>query len=177
MGNKLLLAFSMLAWQGAAMKLNVTAVSARYGASTLECWQMDSPFVVSDQPGTVGSAQVQLGNLANMSYSVLPGSFDGGIHNAPHNQWVLFTSGLAFITLPHDDSTSAYVEGGKYGLIFAADTADVSSTGHHTDYPGLVETIGIQIPTQDGKIPEHEVLHMGPCNISEVAGIRDVLQA
>lgn len=73
----------------APLKLNVTAIGAQDGHSTLECWQLDSPFDVSDQPGTAGSAATSLGSAANISYSVLPASFDGGLHNAPYNQYVL----------------------------------------------------------------------------------------
>lgn len=69
-----------------ALQLNITALSAAYNASTLECWQMATPFAVSTQPGTVGSAQLQLGNASSISYSVLPALFDAGVHNAPANQ-------------------------------------------------------------------------------------------
>lgn len=81
-------------------------------------------------------------------------------------------SGLAYITLPDDNTTSAYVSGGEFGLIFAADTADVSEKGHRTQYPGITETIALQIPVKDNKIPAHTVLHSGPCVVSEIAGIR-----
>ncbi|KAI1124041.1 hypothetical protein F5Y10DRAFT_39939 [Nemania abortiva] len=168
-----LFALPMLLQVAASLKLNVTAIGARYGSSTLECWQMDQPFNTSTQPGTSGSAQAPLGNVSSISYSILPSKFDGGIHNAPQNQWVVFTSGLAYITLPDDNSTSAYVAGGQFGLIFAADTKDVSVKGHRTEYPGITETIALQIPTADGEVPKHQVLHDGPCGISEIAGIRE----
>lgn len=70
----------------ASLGFNVTAIGASHGRSTLECWQMDSPFDVSHDEGTAGSAVVALGNTANMSYSVIPPHFDGGLHTAPHNQ-------------------------------------------------------------------------------------------
>ncbi|KAI0097212.1 hypothetical protein GGR51DRAFT_566758 [Nemania sp. FL0031] len=168
-----LFALPMLLPEAASLKLNVTAIGARDGSSTLECWQMDQPFNTSTQPGTSGSAMASLGNVSTISYSILPSQFDGGIHNAPQNQWVAFTAGLAYITLPDDNSTSAYVSGGQFGLIFAADTKDVSSKGHRTQYPGITETIALQIPTADGKVPEHRILHDGPCGISDIAGIRE----
>lgn len=87
-------------------------------------------------------------------------------------RWVVFTSGMAYITLPDDNSTSAVISGGEFGLIFAADTPDVSQKGHRTQYPGLTETIALQIPTQDG-VPGHSLLHMGPCTANEIAGLRD----
>lgn len=68
------------------LRLNVTAIGAQDGASTLECWQVDSPFDISTDPGTAGSAVASLGSVANMSYTIIPSNYDGGVHNAPHNQ-------------------------------------------------------------------------------------------
>ncbi|KAK7698061.1 hypothetical protein SLS64_012939 [Diaporthe eres] len=154
-----------------ALHFNITALGAANNASTLECWQMDTPFAISTQQGTAGSAQLQLGNTSTISYSVLPAQFDAGVHNAPANQWVIFLSGLAYISLPEDETTSVYVSGGQFGLIFAADTSDVSATGHATSYPGTTETIAIQIPTEDGEIPDHSILHPGPCTANDTLGL------
>ncbi|KAI1378313.1 hypothetical protein F4677DRAFT_390915 [Hypoxylon crocopeplum] len=158
----------------ASLQLNVTAISARDGSSTLECWQVDQPFNISTEPGTSGAAVAMLSSVANLSYSILPSNFDGGLHNAPRKQWVAFTSGLAYITLPDDSTgTGAYVSGGAFGLIFAADTADVSERGHRTQYLSNTETTSLSIPTSGGEVPEHSVLHMGPCSINEINGIRE----
>lgn len=85
-----LLAFALLLGQLAcsvgALNLNITALSAANNASTLECWQMETPFAISTQQGTAGSAQLQLGNVSTISYSVLPAQFDAGLHTAPANQ-------------------------------------------------------------------------------------------
>ncbi|KAI1767828.1 hypothetical protein GGR53DRAFT_480841 [Hypoxylon sp. FL1150] len=170
--RQLTLALSVPA--ASSLQLNVTAIGARDGSSTLECWQMNTPFDISTQPGTSGSAVATLSSVSNLSYTIIPSNFDGGIHNAPHAQWVVYTSGMAYVTLPDDDSTSAVVLGGEFGLVFAADTADVSLKGHRTQYPGLTETIGLQIPTQDGKVPEHRLLHMGPCTADDIAGLREL---
>ncbi|KAI0121012.1 hypothetical protein BJ170DRAFT_645973 [Xylariales sp. AK1849] len=155
-----------------ALNLNVTAIATNNGGSTLECWQLGSPFTQSSQAGTSGTAFALLSEVANVSYVVIPPNFDGGLHNAPYHQWVVFISGLAYITLPEDSSTSAYISGGEFGLIFAADTADFSRQGHRTQYPGITETIALQIPTKDGRVPAREVLHGGPCTANEVSGIR-----
>ncbi|KAI1503942.1 hypothetical protein F5X99DRAFT_373939 [Biscogniauxia marginata] len=163
--------------EAASLKLNVTAVGARDGSSTLECWQMDEPFNPSAGPGKAGSPQVMLGDVTTLSYTIVPADFDGGLHNAPRNQWVAITSGLAYFTLPDDDTTSAYVSGGQFGLIFASDTAEVSLKGHRTQFPGTTETTVLLIPTYDNKIPDHHVLHMGPCGISEIAGMREAALA
>ncbi|KAI0392136.1 hypothetical protein F5Y17DRAFT_438006 [Xylariaceae sp. FL0594] len=168
-----LIAESVCVQEVASLHFNVTAIGARNGSSTLECWQMAQSFNTSNTPGTTGTAQTALGSVASLSYTVIPPNFDGGIHNAPHNQWVVFLSGLAYITLPGDNCTSAYVSGGEFGTIFAADIAAVSTTGHRTQYPGTTETIALQIPTQDDTIPEHQVLHDGPCSPGEISGIRE----
>ncbi len=76
-------------------------------------------------------------------------------------------SGLANITLPNSNA-QATVRGGKYGLIIAADTAAVSTLGHITEYPSNQETIALQIPTLDGVVPAHRVLHGGACSGSEM---------
>jgi hypothetical protein len=140
-------------------------------------------FTTSSQAGTTGASILQLGNVANMSYSVLPPKFEAGLHNAPTTQyvtsrtstrppilthlpslerWVAFLSGLAHVTIP-GSTAEAYITGGKGGFLFAADTAAVSTQGHSTNYPSNSPTIALQIPT-GGTIPQHNVLHSGPCN-------------
>lgn len=68
--------------------LNVTALTAQGGVSVLECWQILPGFTTSSQSGTVGASILQLGELANASYSVIPPAFDAGFHNAPTQQYV-----------------------------------------------------------------------------------------
>ena len=63
--------------------LNLTAISAANGESTLECWQLSAPITVSDTPGTIGTAIQQLGSATNVSYTILPARFNGGTHRAP----------------------------------------------------------------------------------------------
>ena len=87
-------------------------------------------------------------------------------------RWVAFMSGLAHITLPDDPDCEAYVTGGEFGLILAVDTADVSTNGHITTYPGITETTSLEIPIKDGVVPPHNVLHKGPCKAPEVMGIK-----
>jgi len=163
--------------------LNITALTAKNNRSIFECWQIQPGFTTSTQPGTAGASSLQLGGVSTISYSVLPPRFDAGLHNAPafqyvrsphprrprdylfidieHERWVSFLSGLAHITFP-DSSDEAYVVGGKDGFIFAADTSSVSAKGHFTNYPSNQETRVLQIPT-GGTIPNHTVLHSGPC--------------
>ncbi|KAI0426735.1 hypothetical protein F5Y09DRAFT_345382 [Xylaria sp. FL1042] len=156
-----------------SLNLNVTAIGAKDGSSTLECWQIDNPFDNPTQPGLLGTAQLLLGATSSLSYSIAPPNFDRGLHNAPQKQWVVFLTGVAHITLPDDNTTDAFIIGGPFGLIFAADTDDVSTKGHRTQHIGLTETILFEMPTADGEVPQYHVLHMGPCDAGEIAGIRE----
>jgi hypothetical protein len=178
--------------------LNITAISASNGASVLECWQLPG-FVASAQPGTSGALNLFLGDLSNATYTVIPPRFNGGIHNAPAAQYVTplcenvsvtvayagksltlcgryvaFLTGLAHLTLPNttiSPTTEAWVQGGKYGLIIAVDTGDVSNLGHVTEYPSDANTVALQIPLKGGFIPKHAVLYDGPCQWNELTGL------
>ena len=68
--------------------LNLTAISAVNNVSILQCWQLSTPFAVSDEAGTAGTAVAQLGNVSNLSYTVLPAMYNGGAHRAPAVQYV-----------------------------------------------------------------------------------------
>lgn len=67
--------------------------------------------------------------------------------------------------------------GGEFGTIFAADVAALSAQGHHTQYPGITETVALEIPTQDNIIPAHKVLYAGPCTADETVGIKGLATA
>ncbi|KGO78463.1 hypothetical protein PITC_069260 [Penicillium italicum] len=148
--------------------LNVTVLGARHNRSTLECWALQPGFETSDLPGQVGSATLDLGTIGgNASFAVLPAGFDGGRHNAPTLQWVVFLSGLAHITLPNS-TTEAWIKGGKNGAILALDTADVSELGHFTTYPSKERTTSVVIHIGEKGVPGHRVLHQGPCQGKEL---------
>ena len=85
-------------------------------------------------------------------------------------RFVAFLAGTIHITLPHR-TEEAWIKGGKYGLIIAADTADVSEHGHRTEYPGDSNTVAIQIPLAEGTLFNHALLHQGPCTDLETTGI------
>jgi hypothetical protein len=59
------------------------------------------------------------------------------------------------------------VRGGEYGLIIAADTANVSALGHISTYPSEHVTTAFQMPTANGAVPKHVVLHNGACKAQE----------
>ncbi|KAJ5109034.1 hypothetical protein N7456_005709 [Penicillium angulare] len=158
----------------AASTLNVTALGAENNVSTLECWALKPGFYTSTESGTAGSKSLNLGpldgkNAGNSTYSMIPGHFDGGRHNAPANQWVVFLSGLAHITLPNS-TAEAWVTGGKHGAILALDTADVSGWGHITRYPSNETTVVFEIPLGEEGVPGHKVLYQGACQGAELSG-------
>ena len=98
--------------------LNITAISAQNGLSIFECWQILPGFSTSSQAGTVGASILQLGGLANMSYSVLPPNFTAGLHNAPTTQYVTSHASKKY-TFTRIDTF------GKMGCIF------IGSRAHH----------------------------------------------
>jgi hypothetical protein len=49
-------------------------------------------------------------------------------------------------------------------LIIAVDNAVVSEYGHITTYPSDADTAALQVPFSSGVIPNHTVLHQGPCD-------------
>lgn len=81
--------------------------------------------------------------------------------------------GFAVITLPDNSSSTFMATAGEPGLFFAADTAAISEKGHGSYFPGVTETIFLQVPTKNGSIPDHEVLHGDmACGAQEYAGLR-----
>ena len=54
-------------------------------------------------------------------------------------------------------------------LIVAVDS-DFRAQGHLTFYPSDQESVALQIPFKDGKVPEHTVLHEGACRGDEGEG-------
>ncbi|KAI0118571.1 hypothetical protein F4776DRAFT_260169 [Hypoxylon sp. NC0597] len=148
-------------------KFNITAVSAQNGRSVLQCWQIDKPFSYSHALLDNGIAILDFGDVSKMSYTFVPPQYKQEPHNAPFNQWLIMLKGLGYITIPDDDTASAYITPGQ--VLFAADTADVSSKGHLSQFPGVTENIFVQIPTKDNQIPPHTVLYSGPCKPAESA--------
>ena len=64
--------------------VNITTIAANaQKESTLECWQLEAPLVASAAAGTAGAVFAQLGETTKTSWGIIPGKFDGGLHNAP----------------------------------------------------------------------------------------------
>jgi hypothetical protein len=137
--------------------LTATAVvSDSNDNARIECWEFTAPF--AEYP-TVGMA-LALANVSNLTYVVLPPRSKEGLHKPPHIMFFVLLSGLAHVTLP-DGSDEVWIMEGVNGLIVAADTTGI---GHYTEYPSDKETVALQIPFADGKVPAHDVLKEGACH-------------
>ncbi|ROW04912.1 hypothetical protein VPNG_07046 [Cytospora leucostoma] len=142
--------------------LNVTVIGANNGKSRFECWELDAPFMSSTQSGVVGTETTTLGDVANITYNVIPANFDSGLHNAPYSQWAIVLQGKAVLTLPDNTSTKVVLVPGS--LVFFSDTTEVSDKGHGCYYPGATRSVFLQIPAKDGKAPGHHVVSAdAPC--------------
>lgn len=90
-------------------------------------------------------------------------------------RYSLFLSGLAHIRTPDsglpDHLNEVYITGGRYGMLIAADLKEVAARGHSTAFPGLDRTVIAEFPTVGNKVPEHSVLHVGPCILEDLAGL------
>ncbi|KAI1214547.1 uncharacterized protein F4807DRAFT_1460 [Annulohypoxylon truncatum] len=154
----------------ALLKPNITAVAAVDGHSTIQCWQLDNAFTSKNVLNRSSIYSADLGGAANLSYTFIPPNYDQGVHSAPYNQWVIFIKGIGLITVPNDNTT-AYVAPGETGIVFASDTSDITVDGHRSQYLGVTESIIMQIPALDNKVPAHTVLHPGGCDTSEMSGL------
>ncbi|PYH45231.1 uncharacterized protein BP01DRAFT_296601 [Aspergillus saccharolyticus JOP 1030-1] len=145
--------------------LNITTLTAHNNQSVLECWALQPGYSLTSEAGVSGNVVLDLGPITNNATNILiPAKYDGGRHNAPALQWVIFLSGLAHITLPYSDD-EAWVSGGKNGAILALDTKEVSAEGHATTYPSGEMTVALEVPLS--QVPEHRVLHSGACRVGE----------
>ncbi|KAI1173045.1 hypothetical protein F4777DRAFT_478608 [Nemania sp. FL0916] len=161
-----------------SMHLNVTAVGGKDGKSRFECWQLSTPLDQSGQFGLVGTAASFLGDVGNMTYGVIPAGYEGEFHTAPIVQWIIVLNGMSRIVLADNSTFTVSNDGGESSFLFFADTPAVSRQGHKNYYPGDTETIFLQIPTRDGKIPEHRVLlDDAPCTSAEFVGLRSLASA
>lgn len=141
---------------------NLTAISAFNNASILECWQITLPLTISQTAGIQGAAVQQLGNVSSMVWSSLPGGFAGPPHPAPSVQYNVILSGTLHVTIPNS-SQEVTVVSGKRSLLIAADTANVSRTGHISSLLGKEQGTSLMIPTANNEIPPHKVIHAGAC--------------
>lgn len=69
------------------------------------------------------------------------------------------------------DKNEAWISGGRYGWLIAADTADIAKDGHVTEFPSDEKTIIAQFPLKGNKPPKHSILHTGPCKWEDFEGL------
>lgn len=83
----------------------------------------------------------------------------------------MIISGVALLTVPDEGQYPEHLfsAGLEFGLLFAADTADVSRLGHDSWY--ITDVTFLQIPTKNGEIPRHKTLHIGSCHVHETVGL------
>ncbi|KAF2192527.1 hypothetical protein K469DRAFT_717068 [Zopfia rhizophila CBS 207.26] len=139
-------------------------ISDAEGHAQIQCLQFLHPF--NTYP-TVGSV-LHLANVTNVTYVVLPPHSKEGLHKPPHVMFFILLSGLAHVTLPTEnphDGQELWITPDGNGLIVAA---DVEGVGHFTEYPGEGESVALQVPFMDGKLPEHRVLNQGACGMEEL---------
>ena len=89
----------------------------------------------------------------------LPPHAEEGIHNARYSMIFVVLSGLCHVWLP-DKSEEFWMGNGQPTYMIATDMRGV---GHYTAYPSDENTLALQIPFVDGKLPEHIILHNGTC--------------
>lgn len=78
--------------------------------------------------------------------------------------------GMIRITTPFSppplNATTAYIIPGTMtsSVLIAADTNKTSyKAGHYTEFPSDSGTVLAQLPFANDEVPEHTVLHDGPC--------------
>lgn len=91
------------------------------------------------------------------------------------DRYSLIMAGQVHISTPDSGLeprfNEAYISGGRYGWLIAADTADVATQGHITEFPSDEKTIIAQFPLKDNTPPAHSVLHVGPCTWEDFQGL------
>ncbi|CAE6997881.1 hypothetical protein CFE70_000569 [Pyrenophora teres f. teres 0-1] len=151
---------------------NITALTAANNASRLECWQLSASPVLGG-----GGVNYVLGDAFTQARLgvIPPNTMTGTLSNAPAVQYTIFLSGLVHIRTPHsglpDHLNAVYMTGGRYGMLLAADVKQVAHKGHVTTFPGLQRTLIAQFPVADNKVPEHSLVHEGPCTDADLADL------
>lgn len=161
-------AFASTAWAQAVTAIDrvdnstlwLNAIVGKKNLSTVECWGIQPPFVVSTQPGTVGNKILQLGALANASYSEFPvgPNINAGLHNAPNAQYVVLLAGNGTISFPSGQTPDLLVRSNQ--ILIAVDTPGTSAEGHNSLWAGGTRVL--QMPFEGGVHPPHRTVK-GKC--------------
>ncbi|KAI0126122.1 hypothetical protein BJ170DRAFT_696080 [Xylariales sp. AK1849] len=160
--------------------LNITALTSRDGYSTIECWQLSSVPV-----DAMSALNYGIGNISKATWSTIQPRTVVGEAWAPAVQLTVVLNGLIHVSAPAalesgslstetkgyqgasiPSCSEAYFQPGTLSasLLLAADLKSTSYvSGHWTEFPGNGPTILIQTPFVDNQVPNHTVLHDGPC--------------
>ncbi|KAK0927229.1 hypothetical protein LTR57_003390 [Friedmanniomyces endolithicus] len=146
----------------AVHRLNVSVTAAENGQSVIQCWQLTMPPSLV----TIGHATFQsqtLGDLQSGSLNIFLPGLNLGLHAAPTKQWVIVLAGSIKVYLQNNQSeaNTAFVSSGTSGILLAVDTKDVSPVGHITET--IEQTALLFMPTANGTVPQHRVLHNHVC--------------
>ncbi|OCL15472.1 hypothetical protein AOQ84DRAFT_278891 [Glonium stellatum] len=153
-------------------QFNLTAISFHDNSSRLECWAMAALPKLG-----AGAVNFPIGDFTGGSIGIIPPHTysSSTIRHAPAVQYSLVLSGLVHIRIPNStlspEQSEAWIVGGKYGILIAADTVDVSKAGHVTEFPSSDDTVIAQFPIPGNKVPEHRLLYTGPCKMEELVGL------
>lgn len=172
-----------------ATSFNITAISAANNAARLECWQLAAPPVLGR-----GAVNFDLGDFDGAFVGIIPpNTTTGTINNAakvqsveishrqstpqltPYHRYSLIMSGLAHISTPNSGLPAhlneAWITGGPHGMLIAADLKEIAAKGHVTEFPSQERTLIAQFPVAGNKAPAHKILHVGPCTLTDLAGL------
>ncbi|KAJ7137563.1 small secreted protein [Mycena crocata] len=161
-----LLSFGVLVYgvlnQGGDESLLVNAIVAKNTISMVECWKIEPGFQLSNVTGTVGDKVLQLGNMNNALYIIIPDDDgkpnDGGLHNGAHSQWVFALTGGVNVSFPEASGGFSVSAG---GLFISTDVLGTSTLGHRSLW--AAGSIFIQAPFPDGAAINHTVIANHSC--------------
>ncbi|KAK4236789.1 hypothetical protein C8A03DRAFT_16575 [Achaetomium macrosporum] len=176
------LAVSRAAATSDSPPLNITALSSRSGYSVLERWEPSS----SNPIDFMSAVNYPVGSTMEAFWSrIKPRTYIGEAW-ASQVQLTVIVNGLVRITAPapaageqsasvcglaeaaigRPETTVVYGMPGtvQSSILIAADLKSASTiAGHFTDFPSDEPTILVQMQFVDDRVPEHIVLHDGPC--------------
>ncbi|KAI1874504.1 hypothetical protein JX265_004712 [Neoarthrinium moseri] len=160
--------------------LNITALASVNGYSTIQCWQLPTAPV-----DAMSALNYGIGNTSKATWSIIEPRTVVGEAWAPSVQLSMVLNGMIHVSAPAaeelrnlsaviDDSreagppphVEAYLMPGTLAssLVIAADMKATSYiSGHWIEFPSNEPTVLVQTPFADNQVPEHTVLHDGPC--------------
>ncbi|KAJ7264110.1 hypothetical protein B0H12DRAFT_1102878 [Mycena haematopus] len=145
-----------------AESLLLNAIVGKNNISTVECWKIEPGYQLSNVSGTVGDKVLQLGNVNNAVYIIIPNDDgkpnNGGLHNGAHAQWVFALTGGVNVTFPEAPGGFTVSAG---GLFISADVLGTSTLGHQSIW--AAGSIFIQAPFPDGVVVDHTVIANHSC--------------